>query len=449
MKVLKNRLFVACSTGMEAFLCEELQELGFSSLALKSGFRGVEVLPDFQRGYERSALKHTMQSIYKINYCSRLAERVYLPLVSILCRNREELFDGVQRFAEWNQFLTAEKSFSIVTNGQSTSELNNKLFVSQVIKDAICDQFSASVGKRPFVSKTNPDVIFNAFMAKVGEKKDDKLVKITISLDTSGSPLFKRGYKHSNGDAVLAPLRETLAAGILRMISYGRPNSNKVIPSYLTFNLTSSDTIQNEMVKSNPHNIQLMDPCCGSGTFLIEAAMISTNTPAGFLRRNHPWGFQNLPWYSPIEWNHFKEHENEKIHLVNSRMPQIFGLDKNQEAIDLCAKNVMTAGFQELIHLKCVDWDNFNCMDYPIPCPNLVLCNPPYGIRLSCREVGLLPLLYRSLGNFLKKKTTKPAKAYILVEDLQLVKYIGLRPKKRHIIMNGGLECRLLEYDLY
>ena len=378
-KTLKE-LFVTCSQDLEPLLVQELQEMGFP-LAEKR-FRGV-VVPD-----------SSLESIYKINYCSRLASRVLFPLTRFPCRHRADLYNGASNI-DWTQLIKKGQTFAIDAN-VNHRDLTNSLFAAQVVKDAICDQFRDRFGIRPSVDVKNPDVQLNLFIAQE---------TANISFDTSGSPLFKRGYRQ---ETLEAPLRESLAAAILRLANY---KGTEV----------------------------LYDPCCGSGTILIEAALIATHTPPGYIRQR--WGFMSLPHFDQALWLKVKVAEDSKrIALPKGKL---FGTDLNKNAIHVTKVNLRASGFT-----TSVEASQYDFRDYvpPVAC-NLMVTNPPHGNRLD--EAPFLKPLYRALGDFMKQKMAKPARAFVFVGDLELSKEVGLAPTKRHVLDNAGIDSRLLEFDIF
>ncbi len=373
-------LFVTCPQGIEPLLCLELQELGFTTL--HAGYRGVYVN------------ECSFSDIYKINYRSRLASRVLLPIHRFLCYDKNSLYREASKI-NWLQYIPDGKTIAIDGN-VNHEELRNSLYAVQVVKDAICDQLREKRGRRPNVETSNPDVQLNLF---IHHKKG------VISFDTSGMPLNKRGYRQ---ESVEAPLQETMAAALLKIAEY------------------KGDEI-------------LLDPCCGSGTLLIEAALMSTHTPPGFLRQN--WGFSTLPNFDNIEFLKIKNEANAlRIPLLPGR---IFGSDKNKLAVFACKANLRATGFHKEIPIEHSDFRDY----VPEPKPNFVITNPPHGNRLD--SVDQLRSLYRDLGKFLKEKTENPSKAFIFVGNLELAKEVGLAPKKRHVLNNSGVDSRLLEFDLF
>lgn len=373
-------LFVTCAPYLEPLLAEELQELGFSDIS--PSYRGVFVHAG------------QFEDIYTINYRSRLAARVLLPLERFTCRGRDSLYDRV-RDIPWKDFFKRAKTFAVDANVDS-QVFKSSLFAAQVVKDAVCDRLRDETGNRPNVKPYDPDLQLNFFL------QQDRAV---LSIDTSGSPLHKRGYRQEAGGA---PLQETLAAALLKLANY------------------TGDEI-------------FLDPCCGSGTLLIEAALIASCTPPQFFRRS--FGFMHLPEYDEVRWLGLKNEVNRLIKPLPTG--HFFGVDINRNAVRMCHANLRAAGLMSAVRVIQSDFREFK----PQVLPNFILTNPPYGNRLT-EEPSLLGL-YRALGDFMKQNTAKPARGFVFTGNLELSKEVGLAPKRRHVLQNGGIESRLLEFDLY
>ena len=375
-------LFVTCASGLEPLLSEELQQLGITADCLQLGFRGI---------YVHSWNKST---IYKINYASRLASRVLLPLTRFRCFDKESLYKGAA-LINWTRYI--KPSYSIAIDANVTHrELRNSLFAAQVVKDAICDQLRDKLGQRPSVDVQDPDVQLNLFIQHN---------TAVISFDTSGSPLHKRGYRL---ESMEAPLKETLAAAILHLARYSKEEI-------------------------------LLDPCCGSGTLLIEAAMMATNTQPGFLRRK--WGFMLHPDFNQIDWL------KQKNELDNKRTPlapgRLFGMDISREAVRISKTNLRAAGFDREVVVEQGDFRE----TVPSVKPTMIVANPPYGRRMD--EVERLAPLYRALGQFLKQNCQKPGFGYIFTGNLDMTKEVGLMANRRYVLSNGAIDARLLEYEIF
>lgn len=371
-------LFITCGQGLELILAEELGTLGYGQGIV--GFRGVK-------------LKNIdLEAIYRINYLSRLAGRVLLPLSRFRCTDARSLYQGASKI-DWMAYIPPDKTFAIDAN-VCHEKLTNSLFAAQVVKDAIVDQIRERSGDRPSVSKRNPDVQVNLFIYQDFA---------TISFDTSGESLHKRGYRE---ESVEAPIQETLAAHLLTIAGF---NGKEI----------------------------LCDPCCGSGTFLIEAAMIATNIAPGFLRK--VWGFQNHPRHSPDLWLKIKaEIDSKRIPLPKGLL---FGIDINKQAFHATKVNLRAAGFNREVEIINADFRDFE----PKFRPTFVISNPPHGNRIG--DVDYLRPLYRSLGSWMKGNTARPAKGFVFTTSPELAKEVGLAPSKRHVLESGGIEGRLLEYD--
>ena len=376
-------LFITCMPGIEMLLGDELAKLGFSDTV--TGYGGVRVK------------ESSIEAVYRINYFSRLASRVLLPLSRFRCQDAKALYSGIRR-VDWTGYFPSNKpkaTFAIDAN-VSHPMLRNSLFAAQVVKDALCDQLVQKSGWRPSVNLKEPDLQLNLFIQQGSA---------VISIDTSGQPLHKRGYRQ---ESVEAPMQENLAAALLALAHF-----------------------EGEEIAC--------DPCCGSGTLLIEAALIASKTPPGFLRKK--WGFFNLPDFSEKNWLVFKGEADQRRTALPKK--HIFGADLNKQAVHAAKVNLRVAGFHQSVEIAQSDLRDY---EPPAP-PNFVICNPPYGRRLQ-DENSLVPL-YRALGDFMKRKTSKPAKGYLFTGSLELSKQVGLSAERRHLVNHGGIESRLLEFDLY
>lgn len=373
-------LFVSCASHLEPLLKEELIQLGYPDV--NETYRGVFVN------------NVSFEAIYEINYCSRLASRVLLPMKKFICRNREDLYHNVYNL-RWKSYFKRAKTFAIDATADQRI-FRSSLFAAQIVKDAVCDQMREETGQRPNVSPYEPDVQLNLFMQ--GEKA-------ILSFDTSGSALHKREYRQETGEA---PLQESLAAALLKIAKY------------------QGDEI-------------LFDPCCGSGTILIEAALMASNTPPQFFRKK--FGFMHMPEFSEQDWLKVKNQKNsERKALLPGKF---FGTEINKNSFRICQANLRAVNLHRDVQIFHTD---FRDVELPVQ-PNFVICNPPYGNRLN--QDPSLAGLYRALGDLMKQKTAKPARGFVFTGNLDLAKEVGLAPKQRHVLLNGGIESRLLEFDLY
>jgi len=378
---MEFKLFITCSSGLEELLSSEVKSLGYNKVKL--GYRGIHVeVPSF------NAITH-------INYSSRIAGRVLMHLSDFFCYDQKALYKGASKI-DWCRYIPEGKTIAIDAN-VNHQHLRNSLFAAQVVKDAICDQLREARGSRPDVDVKNPDIQLNLFIHEN---------VAMISFDTSGTPLHKRGYRE---ETVEAPLQESLAAAILMIGGY------------------KGDEV-------------LYDPCCGSGTILIEAALIATNTAPGYLRKH--WGFTSLPEFNMSDWLQVKAEADQK--RIPLQKDKIFGSDINHTAIHATRINLRAAGFLQEVEAKVIDLRDLK----PRIKPTFAITNPPYGRRLNDDET-YLKVLYRSIGEFMKNETEKPSRGFVFTGSLTLAKEVGLGAKRRHVLSNGGIDSRLLEYDLY
>lgn len=373
-----DKLFISCGSGLEPILREELAELGFEGI--EEGFRGLYVP------------SQGIQDIYKINYLSRIASRVLLPLGEWRIEGPESLYEQALEYP-WESIVKLSDTFAIDFSVESR-EFTNSLFAAQKLKDAICDRMRDKFKKRPDVDVKNPSVQLHLLI---------RGSKMVVSLDTSLKPLHKRGYRQEGGEA---PLHENLAAALLRIAKYSREDT-------------------------------FLDICAGSGTFLIEAALIATNTPPGYLRQK--WGFESLPDFRVSDFIAFKEKIREKI--VPLEPNRISGIDINRVRVMEAKGNIRLAGFAKSIQMETYDLRQYR----PSTKPSILFANPPYGKRLE-DEKTLVPL-YRAIGDFFKSQA--PARAFVLTGSMPLSKEVGLKASRRHVITHGGLDARFLEFDVY
>jgi putative N6-adenine-specific DNA methylase len=333
----------------------------------------------------------TLALAYCANLHSRIASRVLWEIGSGRYRNEEDVYRGVYAF-DWRRLFDPRLRIR-VNVAAVASPLKSLEFIALRIKDAACDKFRAQTGSRPSVDTAQPDVRIHAFL---------DAERFTIYLDTSGEPLFKRGTRQTAGEA---PLRENLAAGILKLAGWapGTP---------------------------------LLDPMCGSGTLLIEAAQIARGIPAGYKRG---FAFEKLRSFDAEKWARIRE--DAESHLRTEAATPIFGSDLFGDALKLARENLAAAGLAGAISLK-----QANVLEISAPAADGVLvANPPYGVRLGEQEK--LAGFYPQLGNVLKKKFAG-WRAYLFTADLRLPKLIGLSPSKRTPLRNGALECRLYEFRM-
>jgi len=362
-----------------------MEDLG--ALELKE-FGAKEITPVYRGVHFKTDISH----IYRINFQSKFISRILAPLITFDCHSTKYLYSTASNI-EWDELLNNNKTFAIYSN-VSNSKITHSRYATLVLKDAIADYFTKKYNARPDINTDSPDVVFNLFIHKN---------RATISLDTSGDPLHKRGYRQSKGSA---PMQETLAAAIVKLSGW-----NGKIPLY--------------------------DPMCGSGTLLCEALMNYCRIPSGFKRKR--FGFENLPEFDESEWKKIKENSTKHIRELPKKF--IFGSDMSYFAIEDSKLNFIMLPSAENIDLKQTDF-----MSLPEIHDATIICNPPYGIRLGTKESTTE--LYKNLGDFLKQKC-KGCTAYIYVGDKELIPAIGLKPSFKRPLKNGNLDGRLLKIEIY
>ncbi len=329
--------------------------------------------------------------LYRANYACRTALRILKPILVFPIKKQEELYNNIKSIL-WEDYIRNNNSLA-VDAVNATSVFTNSQYVALKTKDAIVDRFREKTGSRPSVDLDDPDLRINIHLYKE---------TCTVSLDSSGSSLHKRGYRHVTGPA---PLNEVLAAGLIRLSGW-----DKTIPLY--------------------------DPMCGSGTILIEANMFARNIPSGYFRPS--FGFEKWMDFDPELWDKIKKEENSKI---LKKGIEIFGSDISSRAIAIAIENVGFTKFQKQIYLEVASFEN----TMPKGTSGIIICNPPYDERLHIDDIISF---YKSIGDVLKKKYTG-FEAWIISSDLKALKFIGLHPSKKITVFNGPLECRFVRFSLY
>jgi putative N6-adenine-specific DNA methylase len=371
MKFVAKTLF-----GLEEVLAKELASLG-----------AKEIVPA-----NRAVLfTGEMSLLYKVNYMSRTALSVLMPVSEFWIKSSDDLYKkGMQ--IDWENYMDADNSFSVAPVVQSLL-FNHTGYAGLKLKDAVADHFRNISGRRPSVDPVNPDILINLHISNE---------KVTVSLDSSSVPLFKRGYRQ---EQAAAPLNEVLAAGMLLISGWDASS-------------------------------ELIDPMCGSGTIPIEAGLIACNIPAGKFRKY--FGFQKWKSYDP---EIFRSIVAEGESGIKDSPVRISGFDISETAISQAVKNVKSAGLNNSISL---DISDFKTLKMPVS-EGFVFINPPYGERLLPDETDAL---YNMIGTALKHNFAGYT-AWIISSNRESLKHIGLKPKKKHVLYNGALECSFNKYELY
>jgi putative N6-adenine-specific DNA methylase len=376
----RNQYFAQIAGGFEEIAGAELSELG--AVNLKPAFRGIHFEVD------RAAL-------YRINYTARLITRVLAPLITFDCHSDKYLHQTALKL-EWDRLLTPANTFSVSATTSNTPSLKHSHYAALKVKDAVCDFFRTKTGERPSVDLQNPDIGIHLFVRNN---------RATLSIDTSGGSLHKRGYRTAR---VEAPMSETLAAAVIRLSGWHgeRP---------------------------------LADPMSGSGTLLCEAAMSWCRIPAGYLREGAR-GFERLPDFDPSVWMAVKQKADAALRPLPDHL--LIASDIDPAAVRATRRNLnRLPGCKNAFQCDTNDFRNIDRFEN-----TTLVTNPPYGLRLGDR--GAAEERMKQLGDFLKQRCTG-CTAYVYAGDRPLLKKVGLKPEWKKEIHNGGLEGVLGKFDLY
>ena len=361
--------------GLEEVLNDELIELGFKNNKILN--RAVQT-------------EGSMKDVYYLNLHLRCAISVLLEVASFQIKHEDDLYTRCAEI-DWTELFTLDKNFAV--KGAVFSDFfTHSQYPFLVLKDAIADVFRGRYGERPDVNVQKPQILFDLYINK------DKCV---VSLNTSGAPLFKRGYRDSVGEA---PLNEVVAAGMLRLSGWD---------------------------KKSP----LIDPFCGSGTILIEAALMATGIPA-LIERQH-FAFKNFINYNPEVWQQIVDDVDYKI----KELPcEIIGSDNNDEMITKARRNMRALSIGRFIKVQHSSFEEVE----KIGETGTIITNPPYGERMG----DDVEELYGGIGTWLKSKMSG-YNAWILSSNQQAFNHVGLRPERKIKIFNGDLECSFRKYSMY
>jgi putative N6-adenine-specific DNA methylase len=374
----QHHYFATAAKGVEEVLAGELRNLGIEGICVETG--GVRFSGD------RSVC-------YRANLWLRSATRILVPLAEFPCDTPQRLYDGV-RAIPWHRHLTPDMTMAVDCTLRD-SAMTHSGFVALKTKDAVVDTIRDRCGRRPNVDVKDPDLRINVHLVKN---------RCTVSLDASGTPLDRRGYRL---DRTQAPLRETLAAVLVALTAWDG-------------------------------TVPLVDPMCGSGTIPIEASLMALRRAPGLMGRT--FGFQRWPDYDPALWRRLADAARQEA-LAALPAP-ITGCDRSVAALETARRNSDRAGVTGLVTFVRSAFRDFA----PPPAPGVLLFNPPYGLRLG-EEEELKPL-YREIGDTMKQHYAGYT-AFLLTGSKELAKHVGLKASRRIVLFNGPIECRLLRYELY
>ena len=377
----KERFKMVAKTmvNLEEVLAEELRQMG--ALNVTPITRAVEFEGD-------------MRLLYRANYCCRTALAILKPFAEFEANNEQELYDQVYKI-RWEKILDVDCTF-MIDSTTSGEVFTHSYYAALKTKDAIVDRFRRNFGKRPSIDTEAPDYKFNLHI------RDNH---VTLLMNSSGDSLHKRGYRQGVG---VAPINEVLAAGLLKLAGW-------------------------------QCDCNFYDPMCGSGTMLIEAAMMANNIPAQYYRQR--FGFMRWKEFNLGEWKSVKNEEDRKIGALDFDF-EIWGNDIDEQIIQQCEKNLEYTKLHHDVMLHIGDFAD----QEPPEGKTLIVTNPPYGERIKVEDLNAM---YEKLGDTFKQKYGKDCDVWLITSDFEAMKHIGLHPSRKIPVQNGSLDCRFLHFELY
>lgn len=377
----KERFKMVAKTmvNLEEVLAEELRQMG--ALNVTPITRAVEFEGD-------------MRLLYRANYCCRTALAILKPFAEFDANNDQELYDQVYKI-RWEKILDVDCTF-MIDSTTSGEVFTHSYYAALKTKDAIVDRFRRNFGKRPSIDTEAPDYKFNLHI------RDNH---VTLLMNSSGDSLHKRGYRQGVG---VAPINEVLAAGLLKLAGW-------------------------------QCDCNFYDPMCGSGTMLIEAAMMANNIPAQYYRQR--FGFMRWKEFNLGEWKSVKNEEDRKIGALDFDF-EIWGNDIDEQVIQQCEKNLEYTKLHHDVMLHIGDFAD----QEPPEGKTLIVTNPPYGERIKVEDLNAM---YEKLGDTFKQKYGKDCDVWLITSDFEAMKHIGLHPSAKIPVQNGALDCRFLHFELY
>jgi len=380
------QLFATTPKAMETILTDELQALGVNNI--KATLAGV-------------AFQGDLATAYRACLWSRTANRILLVLSSFEVKSQEDLYKGVQKI-DWFEHINPEDSFAVSFSAKNSAAINNTHFGALKVKDAIVDQMRARFQTRPSINTEQPNIRINVYLN--GENAQ-------LSLDLSGESLHRRGYRDVS---IKAPMKENLAAAML--LRSGWPQIAKQQGS-------------------------LIDPMCGSGTLLLEGAMIAADYAPGLLRDY--FGFTGWKKHDAQCWKKLRAEAEQRKKIGLEKLPVIVGFDQNRHTVNTALAHIANAGLQNKIHVERRDIEDAEPAESWKP--GLLICNPPYGERLGDEQETAE--LYKKFGESLKAHFVG-WQAAMIISNPELGFRLGLRSQKPITLFNGALECKLLRMDI-
>lgn len=372
-----EKLIITIKTffGLEEVLKDELAELGFPNAEILN--RAVQI-------------EGTWRDIYFLNIHLRCGIAVLVKIKTFRIKKEQDLYDLASKI-DWTKYFTIDKTFAV--KGAVFSDIfRHSQYPFLLVKDAIVDQFRDKLKERPDVNVKTPQVLFDVYINQE---------EVTISLNTSGTPLFQRGYRESVGEA---PLNEVVAAGMIRLSGWD---------------------------KKSP----LIDPFCGAGTILIEAALMAANIPANIER--HHFAFKNFKNFDSDLYDEIRNAIDSKVRELPC---QIMGSDISDEMITKTRRNLRGFAFGRFVETKVLSFEQVQ----KIGEKGTVITNPPYGERMGDE----VEEMYGEIGNWMKNEMTG-YECWIISSNLMAFKFVGLKPSKKIRLYNGNLECSFRQFSVY
>lgn len=361
--------------GLEDVLVEELNELGYTKVEKLN--RAVQ-------------LKGTWRDVYYLNFHLRCAISVLVEVKVFKIRNEDDLYKSCMKI-DWTNYFSLDKTFAV--KGSVFSDMfNHTQYPMLVVKDAIADTFRDKVGDRPDVNVKTPQVLFDVYINRE---------VVTISMNTSGAPLFQRGYREEVG---IAPLNEVVAAGLIRMSGWDKKST-------------------------------FVDPFCGSGTLLIEAALYAAGIPS-MIERQH-YAFKNFEGYNEALWESIRDAVDVRVKGLPC---EIIGSDISDEMITKTRRNLRGLSVGRFVKTEVKPFTDVKDLN----APGIMISNPPYGERMG-EEIEEL---YSAMGDWMKSEM-KGFDCWILSSNMDAFKFVGLRPERKVKMFNGDLECSFRKYSIY
>lgn len=373
----KHILTAKTLTGLEDLLAGELQALGAEEISVQK--RAV-------------AFRGTTDLMLRANLWSRTALSILREVGRFRFDSRDSFYEQMRQLP-WHTLFSADKTMAVYAQAHRTEIFSNTLYLAQLTKDAMADAFRDATGRRPDVDTHEPQCRIQVYV--FGDE-------CAVSLDSSGDPLFRRGYRKAGG---VAPMSEILAAGLIMLSGWDGQSP-------------------------------FVDPMCGSATFSVEAALMATNTAPGMLRKS--FGFMHWPDYEPALFEQMKTEARDKQRPLRA---VIRASDISGKALGDARKNILAAGFTGSIQVQRADFFT----QQPAAGPGWVMLNPPYDRRLGTRD---LPGFYERIGNVLKRQYPG-YHAGIISEAQQGMRHVGLKPMKQVTVFNGPIECRFALFELF